>query len=213
MSGSDVLVILNADIQIDDPNFLVKLAGPVIEGRADLTSCPIHEKEPVTFLEKSVYTSMRVKSYVFEAYNNGDNVYTCHGTARALSKKFYKSLEFKEGPGEDAHSYFSCITNGYKYEYIKDTHIKYRLSDNFVDYQKQNLRFIKSKELMSKRFGKDFTAKHYTLPLPRSAPMEWRHPAAEVPDRRQDVAATSLPTTSCRRTDSARPAGKVAISN
>jgi peptidoglycan/xylan/chitin deacetylase (PgdA/CDA1 family) len=165
MSDTDVLVILNADIQIDDPEFLEKIAGPVISGDADLTSCPIKEKEPATFLEKAVYTSMRVKTEVFEGYNKGNNVYTCHGTARALSKRFYKGLEFKEGPGEDAHSYFSCIKSGYEYKYIKDTFIKYRLSDNFTDYQKQNLRFIKSKELMFERFGKDYAGKKYKLPI------------------------------------------------
>ncbi len=165
MCNSDILVLLDADIEITKSDFLEKLTKPIIKNEADLTSCPIFEKEPATLLEKSVFTSMRVKNQIFEAHRNGDNVYTCHGSSRALSKRFYAILEFKEGPGEDAYSYFFCLKNGFKYKFVKNTYINYRLSNNFSDYRKQNLRFIKSKEIMAKEFGKAYILKQYKIPI------------------------------------------------
>ena len=169
MSETDVVIILNADIQIDDPEFVEKLAKPVINGEADLISCIMYEKEPVTFFEKVVYNSMEVKREIFDDINGGINVYTCHGPCRALSQRFYKTLEFTAGSGEDAYSYFSCIKNGFKYKYVTDTYIKYRLSNNFSDYKKQNMRFVKSKDLREEEFGKEFIKEQFGIPLDKAA--------------------------------------------
>jgi glycosyltransferase involved in cell wall biosynthesis len=164
---STILVLLDADIEITDFNFIEKLIAPVVAGEADLTSCPIREKEPNSVMEKALFVSMQVKNKIFEELRDGNNVYTCHGTARAFSKRFYKNFEFIESPGEDAYSYFYCIKNGFKYRFVRDAYVRYRLSDNLADYRKQNLRFIRSKALMAEKFGGEYIRRQYEVPMSR----------------------------------------------
>jgi glycosyltransferase involved in cell wall biosynthesis len=164
LTDSDILVILNADIVIADPDFTDKIISPIINEECDLVSVPLVENKPTTYFEKVVAFGMEVKNTIFHKLNNGNNVYTCHGTARALSKKLYAQLRFTDSEGEDAYSYFYCITKGFKYRYVTSTAISYRVADNFKDYRKQNLRFHKSKELLSRIFGKEVVKEAYHLP-------------------------------------------------
>ncbi len=162
---SDIVVLLNADIQIDNKKFIEKLIMPVAKEGVDLTSCKIVENTPESLVERAVSISMKIKNEVFEAVKEGNNVYTCHGPARAFSKNLYKKIKFIEGPGEDAFSYLYCIKSGNKYKYVKDIYVNYSLSNNFTDYKRQNLRYLKAKENMKFYFGADFVKSQYELPL------------------------------------------------
>ena len=105
VTQSDILVMLNADIQISDEYFIQKLIKPLINGDAELSSVK-HEPLPArNFFESILVTSVELKSVLFETYNGGKNTYTCHGSARAFSKKLYKEIIFEKSVGEDAYSY------------------------------------------------------------------------------------------------------------
>lgn len=162
---SDVLVLIDADIQIKDKYFLEKISKPVIQRKADLTSAKVEELESENFLERILETSMKLKKYIFENINNGNNLYTCHGRARAFSKKLYKAIKFKNAVAEDAYSYLYCITKGMKYVYVGSTEVFYKLPTDFKDHQKQSIRFIKSQNDLSKNFGNKVVKENYNIPL------------------------------------------------
>jgi len=164
-SFSSILVLLNGDIRISDQFFLEKLAKPIFNQAADLTSCPILEKPATSFLEKILRTSMLFKQEIFDNYRLGHNVYTCHGPARAFSYNLYKEIKFLFSAGEDAYSYLYCLYHSFKYFYVKDTFVEYRLPDNFKDHQKQSLRFYQSKKMLEKVFGREFIKNEYSLPF------------------------------------------------
>jgi len=164
-TDSDVLVLIDADTLIKDKNFLEKISTPIISGKADLTSVTVEELPAENFLERILETSMKLKKYIFENINHGDNLYTCHGRARAFSKKLYKSIKFTDSVAEDAYSYLYCISKGMKYNFVGDTQIFYKLPGSFNDHQKQSLRFIKSQEILSKKFGVEFVKENLRLPL------------------------------------------------
>lgn len=162
---SDVLVLVDADIQINDRFFLEKITKPIIQRKADLTSVKVEELESENFLERILDTSMKLKKYIFENINNGNNLYTCHGRARAFSKKLYKIIKFNDAVAEDAFSYLYCITKGMKYEYVGSTQIFYKLPTDFNDHQKQSIRFLNSQRDLARYFGSKIVNENYHLPL------------------------------------------------
>lgn len=165
LASSRVLILIDADTQVKDKNFLDKISSPIISGKADLTSVRVEELETETFLEKILETSMKLKKYIFENINTGNNLYTCHGRARAFSKRLYKSIKFTDTVAEDAYSYLYCISKKMRYQFVSNTEIFYKLPVNYSDHKKQSIRFIKSREALNEEFGRDFVANNYKLPL------------------------------------------------
>ena len=142
-TNSDILVILNADIRILDPEFVSRLIQPIIDKKADLTSPSVREFSPRTFIESTLNIAMRLKTVLFETWRSGNNGYMCHGTARAFSKSFFSKLSFTADVGEDMYSYLECLRLRKVFKYVKDTAIWYRNPDNVSDQLKQSTRFIK----------------------------------------------------------------------
>lgn len=164
-TNTDAIAVLNADILIKDVFFLSKLLAPVTSKHADLTSSDISEVRSQTFFEKVLQVSMFCKRTIFQNYKKGNNVYTCHGQARAFSKKLYQSIRFTKSIGEDAYSYLYCTFYNFSYVFAKDAVAYYRLPNNFSDHEKQSIRFIQSKKKFTKIFGQGFIDKEYRLPL------------------------------------------------
>lgn len=164
LTDSEVLVLVDADTQIKDKNFLEKISRPILKNKADLTSVRVEELPNSTFISRVLESSMKLKKFVFESINNGNNLYTCHGRARAFSKNLYQSIRFKDSINEDAFSYLFAITNGFKYQFVKNTQIYYQLPSRLSDHESQSIRFIQSKALLEKTFGKILVSESYKLP-------------------------------------------------
>ena len=153
-------MLLNADVRVKDVMFVEQL---ISEG-ADLISCKNEELKPRTFFESALLSSMNIKHSVFEKFQNADNIYSCHGTARAFSKKLYSRIRIPSSVGEDAYSYLFCKFYGLSYKYSFKTKVNYRLPDNFSDHLKQSSRFFRSKSEFINEFGVDFIDAQYSIP-------------------------------------------------
>lgn len=162
--NSSILVMLNADTLIKDELFIEKLVNPIVFDKTDLTSARVQELVPMTFIQKILDMSMKFKKHVFEQYNNGNNIYTCHGRARAFSRRLYKKFSFGNSVGEDAYSYLFCVSHHYRYQFVGNTEIFYQLPSSFYDHEKQSLRFYESKSMFMNEFGEDFVNQEYFLP-------------------------------------------------
>lgn len=162
---TDILVFLDGDIRIFDKKFVEKLINPIINGDADLTSCRISPQNSPNFFSKIIKISMEVKDILFDSYNRGDNVYTCHGPVRAHSKRLYKRLFFPMSVGNDMFSYFDCKVHGYSYKYIKSTVVYYKLVRTLPDHIKQGLRFGVAKKKQIKYFGTDIVNAAFKEPF------------------------------------------------
>lgn len=165
LTNSDILVLLNADILIKDPNFIEKLVAPIIRERADLTSSCLSSLQGNSLFEKILSVSRGIKEYVYERHQNGNNLYTCYGAARAFSRKLYKQVNFQHSVGEDAYSYLKCISLRCKFVYVKSAQAFIKSPDNFLDHQKQSIRFLQSQKVLIEYFGKNFVRVNYFLPL------------------------------------------------
>ena len=151
ISKSDILVLLDADIQLDGDEFIKKVIRPIEEG-ADLASCRVLALNPETLVENILNQSIIFQDKIISKFAEGDNVYTCHGTTLVMSKKLYTSINFPNSIGEDAFAYFYCRRNNFKYKFTSDAFVYIKLPTNLKDHLKQSRRFNESREMMYKEF-------------------------------------------------------------
>lgn len=164
-TNSDVLVLLNADVLPTSKNTIENLVKPLAENTVDMV-CPIAiPLKGETFFEKVLYASVMFKNDFFETYNNGSNIFTCRGAARAFNKKMYKTLNFTQSLDEDAFSYLTCKTKGFRYSLVKQSGIYYKLPSNITDHENQSMRFFGPKTKLDKTFGKKNVKDSYKIPF------------------------------------------------
>lgn len=163
-ANSEILILLNADIALGNDQFLARMVETVIKRKADLVSSLLSIVPPKTRVEKILSTGLLIKQNAFRCYKNGNNVYTCNGTARAFSKALYKKIIFQSSIGEDMYSYLFCISNGYKY-FPLDNEVVIKLPDNILDHYRQSNRYISSIAEMKQYFNSDFLKKELEYPV------------------------------------------------
>lgn len=164
-SKSDVLVLLDADTYINDELFIEKLISSILNGKADLTSARVDELPPTNFFEATLFESMAVKKNIFAQIQNGNNIFTCHGRSRGLSRKLYTKLRFHNSASEDAYSYLFCVTNGFVYAYVDTTSIFYQLPKTLGDHLRQSVRYFQHDRQFAQDFPRETLAHAYRLPV------------------------------------------------
>lgn len=165
MSESDVLLLINADILIPDTTFVQELIDPIITAEADLTTPSMIEMPPRTFVESVLGLSTKLKRVLFESWRQGQNVYRCHGTARAFSRRLYTNLRFRYSEGEDMYSYLVCVKRGFTFRYVRDVHGYYRLPSTLKDHFKQSVRYFKSQDRIYNDFDSGFISQEFNIPV------------------------------------------------
>ncbi|TSC88168.1 MAG: putative glycosyltransferase [Microgenomates group bacterium Gr01-1014_16] len=164
LANSDVLVLLNADILIEGRDFVWRLIQPITNNHADLTSSNLLALAPKTFMGQVLFHSLKLRNEVYKKYHLGQNIYTCHGAARAFSKNLYQNFRFQNSVAEDAYSYLYAIFKGYKYRYVADAIAYIRWPESLIDHERQSLRFFQSQKVLSSQFDPQFVSDQYKLP-------------------------------------------------
>lgn len=181
-TASDVLVILDADTRLPDPKFIKNLIAPILADTADLTAADEQFSKPRTHFEKILATSVAIKRQVFLPYNSGQNFYTCHGQARAFSKKLYTKLVFPFSAGEDLYSYIFCVTNGFTYRFVPQAVVHFRLPTKYADHERQSVRFAQAVTKINNEFGtalvKKLTHIPWSLVIKHTTLYAFKHPFA-----------------------------------
>lgn len=162
---SDIFILLDADIIFYYSLFINDLVQPLLSDQADFVSGKIMPMVGKGMVERALQVSMDIKSYIYEHFNNGFNVYTCYGPARTFSKKAYSVLHFEQVVAEDAYSYFYCVTRGLRYGFVPTAQYYVKLPDTTTDHQKQSVRFMKSIAELESIFGREFVQKEYAIPF------------------------------------------------
>ena len=162
---SDILVLLNADILPYDKNFIANIIKPFQKDKKIGIVCPkmipVPSDRP---FGKITNFAAQCKWAIFESWNE-TNVMLCSGAARAFRKDLIKQMRWPKTVGEDAFSYFFCITNGYKFKYQTGAKIYYKPSENIKDQRRQTSRFLASKEEMTRFYPKELIEQSYDIPL------------------------------------------------
>lgn len=163
---SEVLVLLNADVMPVGPDFLQKLILPIItQPLVGLVGARVIPLPAQTWTEAALNYSAEVKLTVAEHHQQGRNIYTCHGRARAFRREFAKSFQWERVVGEDAFSYLACLKQGWQYWYEPEAEIVYRSPQSLQDHLKQSVRFFHSQLALQAFYGKEFVSQAYRLPF------------------------------------------------
>lgn len=166
LTKSDILVLVDADITIPSRKFLEKLIAPIVSRQVHLTSSALIPLPPQNYFESVIYLSIELKNLLFDQVKEGNNLFNCHGPARAFSKRLYKKLRFGISEGEDMYSYLYCVLNGYKFKYVRSAKIFYKLPSNIYDHYKQSIRYVYSKEKSVVNFDRNGVLNELKIPIP-----------------------------------------------
>lgn len=162
---SDILVLLDADILISDKYFLLKLISPILDEKFDMTSSGIKELPTRGFFDQILNVSMNLKTTLFNAFKKGNNVYNCHGPARAFSKELYSKIKFTRSEGEDMYSYLFCVSQNMKFFYVKSSLVEYQLPATPLDHYKQSKRYLDAIDYCTSIFGQDMMKNEFSIGL------------------------------------------------
>lgn len=162
--GGEILAVLDADILPGSDSFIDSLIAPIIKNRnIGLTSCWLIPAEPVTFIEKVLARNHEFKRDLYMSIGDGNNIYTCFGPARALSKNLYKDFIYPSHPPVDAYSFMACVTRSMNFVFVKPARVFFRCPSNLADHIKQSTRFILGRKGIIDYFG-DRALEVYYIP-------------------------------------------------
>lgn len=162
---SDILILLNADVLPKGRNFINRLIkGFTRQEKIGIIGAKTEPLKAKTIFERIINYSVQVKTSLYEQINKGNNLYLCHGRARAFSKEFINKFKWKPTLGEDAYSYLACLMRGFKFVYEPNALILYRSPQNLSDHMKQSVRFLKGNNSEKKYFKSSIVKKEYYIP-------------------------------------------------
>lgn len=158
ISKSDILILLDADVNISKKDFITKIVKSFTKDR----NIGLVAGNPVPFNPKNLFNISEQASFfswilLKKIKDNNKSIFSAHGRILALSKKFYKNLFIEDTPGDDQFIFLSCIKKGFEFRYVKEAIVYYKLPQTSVDYLKQNIRFRMSLKRKKEIFGNVFT--------------------------------------------------------
>ncbi len=161
---TDVVVIFDADVRLPGDMTLERLIARMKETGADLVGARVDYQKPTTYFQKILAASCDMKERMFSQMDGGDTIYTCHGRARAFSRRLYSTFHVPSSINEDAYSYVYAKEHGFSYVYAPLATVLYRLPKTMHDHIKQAVRFRASK--VDHDFKTSKTAQQaYRIPL------------------------------------------------
>ena len=168
-SNSDLTILLNDDIIIEDSDFLNKaIESFYTNDKLGLASVSAEPLASTNFIESAGVSAFRVYNRVFSKVNNGRNVYTCDGKVLILSKNFKDGLKFPEDVARmgcvDSYLYFLCMSKDFEYAYVNNIRVFYKCPGTVADYISWTLRNTAERAILEKEFPV-IAKKDFSIPL------------------------------------------------
>lgn len=153
---SDVVVILDADIRIQDARMLSKLmSGCREKGAGLIAGLPLPEK-PERFWEKVFFTWESIWIASRKDLNNGLNIHNVLGCCVGLTRDLYTDLCIPPKLiAEDEFLFFSAQNKQLGMVFAEDAHVYYRLPSSLREYFFQSVRYIDTKHDVLAYFKKE----------------------------------------------------------
>lgn len=119
--NSNILVILDADINFSGKDYINKLINPLIKNKKIImsASCSVPLR-PSNFLGKLVYQSFINWDYIKANFNQKDNVHNFGGQATAYKKGFYKKLKIPSSISEERYYIYNMAKKVDGFHYNKE---------------------------------------------------------------------------------------------
>lgn len=150
---SDILINFDADVRLAHKKVIEKLVLPFANNNVGLVGGRNIPLTPKTSIGKMAYAWTSVWDYIRHNHNDGNTLISHHGCISAISGNAVKKINYpKNSASDDAYIYYSILSKGFKYEFVKEAVVYYWLPSNYSDYLKQSLRFLKGAEVANKSY-------------------------------------------------------------
>lgn len=163
---SDILVQSDCDVIFDNPKVVANIVSPIILNK-NIGMCGGNPQptKGKTFTEKAVNYTCEVYIGFREKIRGGDNVFSADGRILAFKKELVKKIHIPTDMiANDRFTYFACLTNGYKYRYVKSAIVKFRSPQSLRDQIIQNTRFKSADIRMKRYFPKELVEYESNIP-------------------------------------------------
>lgn len=159
-NNSDVIVVVDADLRLSGPKLIESMVLPFSKDKNIGMVGGNHQPYMVnTFVQHAIKSSFDTYSRLRQKHPS-----LSFGPIVAYSNKLAKRINFPRNiSGEDAYSYLSCLSLGYKYKYSKTSLVYFILPKNLSDHLKQNLRFLNVSSNMEHYFPHSLVQKESTI--------------------------------------------------
>lgn len=139
--GGNILVMFDGDIRIVGKSVITKIVKAFeSDDQVMLVGGNSKPMDPLSFFQRSVYSTFSVFNKSRKAVRGGNNIFGCTGSILAIKKELAKSFKIPKVFNEDAYIYFYCLQMGYKFLYEDNAQILYKLPTNLSDYLRQLFR-------------------------------------------------------------------------
>lgn len=162
---SDILVQSDADV-IWEPNVIASIIKPIVEnptvGMCGGNPQPIRG---TTFIEKAVNITTEAYIPLRWLLRGGNNIFSADGRLLAYRKELVKKITIPvDMIANDMFTYFSCLTLGWSYIFVREAVVHYRSPTTIWDHIRQNTRFAAAGIRMRKYFPLNMVQKEYSAP-------------------------------------------------
>jgi glycosyltransferase involved in cell wall biosynthesis len=165
-ASGDILVLLDGDVLPKGSLFLETIIQPILaDPDVGMVGADTTCAAPKTFIERVIAESHSIKSAMYRTIHSGNNIYLCHGRARAFSRRFYESLVWPIQHPEDSYSYLYCVQKHFKFVYLPTAQVIFRSPQNLADHLRQSLRFVHGRSQLIDSFPSGFAQREYAIPF------------------------------------------------
>lgn len=155
-STADILILLDADIELTGVNVFQSLLSPMITN-SDITLTSGHpiKQHTGTFGDKVMDVSIYLQDYIKLHLDHGHSIYGCHGRITAIARSIFTKIEFppKHILGNDSYLFLINKQFGGQFTYAPNATVKFKMPQTFKDYAKQQRRFTQTQDQHDKIFG------------------------------------------------------------
>lgn len=163
LNKSDLLIIVDADIQIKSKSLFNSLAKKIDQQNDSLIGIKAIPLPATGLLEDCINYSMEFQLELRNEWNNNNNYLCYRGAFLAFSKKFIKDISIPNAlVNNDSYFYFLAKHIHLKTKYLNNISVYYQSPKTFTDHLHQSSRFQGSKAEIMKYFPE--MEHEYSLP-------------------------------------------------
>lgn len=138
--SGDVLIMFDGDIRLSNKQVVNTLLSAFNDSTVMVVGGNSRPYNPKTFFEAAVFSTFSVFYKSRKYINSGNNVFGATGSILAIRKELAKKIEMPKIVNEDAFIYLTCISKGFKFRYVDNAVIYYKLPKKVSDYTRQVMR-------------------------------------------------------------------------
>ncbi|WP_432992276.1 glycosyltransferase [Dactylosporangium sp. CA-233914] len=149
----DILILLDADVALDAPDFLSRAARDFRPGYGVMAvnAVPLPGR---TLVEKCVIAGSSAVESAATRWDGGSNCLAFRGACLVLGQEFARRLELPASVvANDAYVYFRARQLGYEPKYDREVRVRFRVPGTLRDHLRQSERFRHSGAELARELG------------------------------------------------------------